>query len=131
MAFMQSRFIPHGKHIDCSPAEESQQDGTRKTVDESFPELCAAVGTAQQPLLQSCSRTRLAKTEQPWALVSFIQLERRPCRPEFREIFGPRTFVSPRAHCYHSMKNSQKNDCVFLGPLTCHSSNEMLEKCYV
>lgn len=32
----------------------------------------------------------LAKTKQPWVLVIFIQLERRPCRPEFREILGPK-----------------------------------------
>lgn len=56
-----------------------------------------------------------AKTKQPWALVIFIQLERRLCRPEFREIFRPRTFVSPRAHRVLSQykKESQKINCGF------------------
>lgn len=52
-ALVQSRFRSCWKNIDFSPAEESHEDATRKTVDETLPELCAAGGTAQEPLLQS------------------------------------------------------------------------------
>ncbi|KAI1237635.1 hypothetical protein IHE44_0013718 [Lamprotornis superbus] len=115
-----------------TPAEiVLSKERQKKTVDRTLPELRAAGGIAQDSWLQNSFPGHASKDKQPWALVIFIQFERRLCRPEFRDIFPLRAFVSPRAHRLLSQhgKQSKKTNCV-LGPLNCHGPNDTMQKHY-
>lgn len=72
-----------------------------------------------------------AKTKQPWALVIFSlkgdcagQSSERSSGPE-------RSSVLEHIESCHSTKNRARKSTVFLGPLTCHGSNELSQKHYV